>query len=663
MSIPRTRFSSSSSSSSSSNEPIERSDGRGSQFKRRNSETHESPVEREVKKQRLEVFRLDIPPVERPRTDPFPQLQPGTLKIADIPRIRAAGNVRVVLDALQSEDLTSHSDMPFRLIEQLFKVAREDTALLGQIVKRLLMLAKTTHDLRCVLTAFVELAQHLPSASRQELVRLVETIADERSMEAPATLSGTFELYLKRLKSVASSTACTDIQKSAMPEKDNGIADFIEAPELPPGTLVIPLELPAQPEMEPDEIISINPGYSWDHAWTRRILELPVPEVNALSVETTRTLKASATPMARLALLNREYNQQYGGKLSCLRWSFQLTLERLKLNRDPAVRLQFNESVQMLVDLDVYESNLAQAPSHHTLALMVAGWQNLSRLYRELHNRAKNRAGAPRHMSLAQLPADGLLAAYLMLDKNGAEFEAMVRVVLNTSNIYGAEAQAQVYADLCAFFFQPERNRCADLEQQLDALGTQASCLQLDKLARYKAVAGLFYVDPPHPIEPAAIGSLIGMLPSHDQPWNVFSLVAMQLLSDLHRQHLLASEQVEVLVSRTTALVRHVLSLAVPGNPDDEIEHTHPFQAVYFVCEAALVESFMQLSLLEQARFLKSCPLDHVEDFIERLAKAPSSPAENIALIDAILRLEALPSHVSFPLGIWRRQLRKIVVW
>jgi hypothetical protein len=71
----------------------------------------------------------------------------------------------------------------------------------------------------------------------------------------------------------------------------------------------------------------------------------------------------------------------------------------------------------------------------------------------------------------------------------------------------------------------------------------------------------------------------------------------------------------------------------------------------------------MQLSLLEQARFLKSCPFDHVEDFIERLAKAPSSPAENIALIDAILRLEALPSHVSFPLGIWRRQLRKIVVW
>jgi hypothetical protein len=543
MSIPRTRFSSSSSSSSSSNEPIERSDGRGSQFKRRNSETHESPVEREVKKQRLEVFRLDIPPVERPRTDPFPQLQPGTLKIADIPRIRAAGNVRVVLDALQSEDLTSHSDMPFRLIEQLFKVAREDTALLRQIVQRLLTLAKTRNELARVLASFSELARHLPLASVQELMWCVGTFASEQSQEALATLGPIFERYLTALQHVASWTACPDVQVATVPEQANSVADtvlFNKTSESPAGTLVIALELPAQHEMEPDEIISINPN-CWDGAWTRHILELPLPEVNALSIEAIPTLRASATPMARLALLNREYNLRYGGKLSGLRWTFRLTLERLALNRDPAIRLQFNESIQRLVDRNVYESNLAQAPSQHTLALMVAGWQNLPRLYMELHNRARNPAGVPQHMNLTRLPADGLLVAYLMLDKNGGDFEALVATVRKSLNIYGAEAQAQVYADLCAFFFQPERHRCVELEQRLIALGTPASIVQLQKLVRYKVVAEPFYTIPPLPINPADTDSLIGILPSHEEPWNVFALVAVQLLSELHRKNLLTS--------------------------------------------------------------------------------------------------------------------------
>lgn len=237
----------------------------------------------------------------------------STFNIADVPRIRSAGNALAVVNALSPEDLTSHSKMPFALIAQLFKVADSDTVLLSMLATRLLTLATTEHAMACVLASFLEAArQWLSAVSTRELVKCVDQFARARQ-----DMFST-EQYLPLLQQFTDSAAEAERKLSADAEMPTvvvphvvnatGTAPTGDAPQtnivVPEGALVIPLQMPPQPVMQAHEIISIIPN-AWDPAWTTKVFALLVPHVNPLAVEAPATLRRSAKPMADQARLNK----------------------------------------------------------------------------------------------------------------------------------------------------------------------------------------------------------------------------------------------------------------------------------------------------------------------------------------------------------------------
>jgi hypothetical protein len=444
---------------------------------------------------------------------------------------------------------------------------------------------------------------------------------------------------------VAHRTADDDVEMRMVTEQDDaGRADSdmsASRDQVPLETQIFRLPPHAEHVTAPGEIISIN-THPWDLAWITSSFKLVVQPGNALSVETDKVLKSRALPMFRLALVNKPTHKEYEKELSAMRWTFQLNAERGK-----AYGYLAQPSIEVLLDTDAYTPNLPQAPSHHTLVLMMAGGQHLPSLYRQLSRRASGQGPKPQHMDLARLPMYAVLAACLVLDQNGEKFACVLKEIQETLPTFTPQVQAQVHLHLCTFFLSSDKNLCAYHEQALEKLGALAA-EELEKFNRFKAVAAPFTAKQGVKLE--LVGDLFGALPAAGEPWNLMALAEMQILSGLHKEeNVLMPAQIQVFVKKTLEMVRYFMSLEAPNTLH------HPINAVikHLFNQLSLLDAFMQLSPYEQSRFLGVLQTGVACTFTEGLLRRVS-PSEIMHLCNAIQNLkDGLPFNVGPLLQEW----------
>ena len=434
------------------------------------------------------------------------------------------------------------------------------------------------------------------------------------------------------------SDSCTvDPSTAAEPghENPNGCQ---EAPTHP---LDVPLPSILSQTRPPQTPTTVVP-HAWAPAWTDAIFDLTILAVNALSVADPKTLRKSAKPRAALARLDKARKEQYGAQLAALRWVYQLTQLNPKLD------------ISSLVDNNAYGPHLLkQAPSWHTLALMVAAGECLEDLYLRLHDRAADPDSAAKmtHMSMDQLPATALLAGSLMFGPRTSQFTALLAKVLGTLRSFGDEAQAQVHADLYALYLMGDDIATDSAKQCLVALGTTASKAQLVKIALLSEVHGTHSSG--EPIDPTHVSALLETLPALGEPWNLFALVTMRLLSGMHQKSLLLPGQLLRLIGKATDMLRHFMSLARPG------AEVHPLHEATTFLFGVAPAAFMQLAPQEKIRFLQTYPPETASAFIKRLVHDQDLPVfEKIRLGDEILAQAGVSAMIVGALNEWRRALQ-----
>jgi hypothetical protein len=369
------------------------------------------------------------------------------------------------------------------------------------------------------------------------------------------------------------------------------------------------LDVPRSPALRLQETLLEIP---WE--LIQKCFGFPVPPVDPLIVESSETLQNSARPMATLAQLNEEMNgkikAQYGPQLATLRWTHELTRrEGHWLNHYGNSDSRLTKwNIEILVEKNAYQPTLPQAPSQHTLALMIAAQDDVVSLYKQLRSRvaAKKIKSAP-HMDWDRLPVHVLVVAYLRYGRGATDFEHLTGTMKNLG-VFSTETQAQVHADLFALW-PADDTTFAECAQKLTALDTPASKAQLKRIEHLHHASK---ASTQGAADLTDVGPLLESFPPPGTPWNLSALLTMRLLSDLHKKNLLTPVQVQALVDQATAMLRYFMSLAAPGNP------RHPLNDAAALLSNTLAAAFDQLSPEEKARLLKILPAQEASALIDR---------------------------------------------
>ena len=404
--------------------------------------------------------------------------------------------------------------------------------------------------------------------------------------------------------------------------------------------------------MQCDNIVTIP----WE--WTLKIFDLEIP--NSLIVEPPETLKKMADRILDLAIYDARMWKELGKKFNDLSWTRRLLKLTSGSNRTSI------PDIKQLIDDQRRFSNPPLAAAHRTMALMIAAWDVLGDLYLQLcHRAAEPDAQKPGHLEWAQLPVRVLLVGCLTLGSDSDEFHSLLNRVFETlaklkspetrgHYIFGSDVRAQACADLCALYLFGNPDDFEAYKKVLENLDVQESEAQL-KTIHLRNIEHLQIVHQIYDsrglvgLENLDFDALTKILPPSEEPWNLFSLVVLEQLSNLYEFDLLLPKQSSKLLRKATEFVRYFMSLICPGQ----------FQWLQFpvgyLSKKLVAAAFMKLSAGEKIRFLQCYPPDNDWEFIKMIVdKGKLSTNEKLRLIDEILSQE--PKSMDKVLGVLRNR-------
>lgn len=382
--------------------------------------------------------------------------------IDQLDRIVTPMHAIAVVDALQPDELTSHPDMPFALIDRLLTVTQHDPGLQQRLAGQLLQLAAlATH------------AQHAQDAVQQSL----ETLAPQLLQPG------------------------TQVHETVI------VLDEPPLPPLPEGQLValhpvtsdVPEHLRAPARTQTlDPTVAVP--YGWPKELTHGIVDSNVPGVFLERLTPLEDIEsmAKAWPGRSLVRVNHRFHAQYQPTLSALRWHHALIDRTVywefdeesrahRMYPDTARKAQaaLENGVTVLVEQLEHQPPAAFGPDN-TQALLFTHPAGVLDLYQRLVARwdARGDTPLPRHLDLAKLPEHALFVALTMLDHGGDTLPLLIVDIEASLPRFTPEVQARVLAALWIhhrtlypetadqLLLQLKKLNCPESESLLDLLAT-----------------------------------------------------------------------------------------------------------------------------------------------------------------------------------------------